>query len=150
MGGKPHGDKGNAPTSDRARGASLVEFALVAPFLILLLLGSLDASSLLFQNLDVRHAAREGGRLAAVNHGDLAAITAEVCSAMDDDSATTISLSGSTGSLGDELQATVTKQAEIITGFTSWLFNPPVPLTFVATFRIEAVPVAWADGSISC
>ncbi len=150
MGGLPHRDRGTGVAFDRAHGASLVEFALIAPFLILLLLGSLDASSLLFQNLDVRHAAREGGRLAAISQGDLSTIGARVCGSMDDDSATTVSLAGSGGSLGDEITATVTKQAEIITGFTSWAFNPPVPLAFIATFRIEALPVLWTDGTYSC
>lgn len=123
---------------------------MLAPFLILLLLGALDASSLLLQNLDVRHAAREGGRLAAVNTGSTGSIITLVCTGMDDDSNTVVELTGDSGSLGDELEVTVTKQAEIITGFTAWAFNPPVALSSTSTFRIESTPVSWSDGSMAC
>jgi Flp pilus assembly protein TadG len=51
------------------RGASIVEFAIVAPVLFLLLFGIIDFGWAFSQNLDVRHAAREGARLAAVNAG---------------------------------------------------------------------------------
>ena len=49
------------------RGASLVEFALTAPFLILLLLGIIEFGWAFNQNLDVRHGARETARLVDVN-----------------------------------------------------------------------------------
>jgi TadE-like protein len=51
----------------RERGASIVEFAIVAPLLFLLLFGIIDFGWAFSQNLDVKHAAREGARLAAVN-----------------------------------------------------------------------------------
>ena len=54
---------------DVARGAVLVEFALVAPLLILLLFGIIDFGWAFSQNVDLKHAAREGSRLAAVNAG---------------------------------------------------------------------------------
>lgn len=46
-----------------------MEFALVAPLLMLLLLGIVDFGWAFSQNIDLKHAAREGGRLAAVNAG---------------------------------------------------------------------------------
>jgi Flp pilus assembly protein TadG len=45
----------------------MVEFAVVAPLLFLLLFGIIDFGWAFSQNLDVKHAAREGARLAAVN-----------------------------------------------------------------------------------
>ena len=54
----------------RQRGASIVEFAIVAPLLFLLLFGIIDFGWAFSQNLDVKHAAREGARLAAVNAAD--------------------------------------------------------------------------------
>jgi TadE-like protein len=51
------------------RGATLVEFALIAPLLILLLFGIIDFGWAFSQNVDIKNAAREGGRLAAVNAG---------------------------------------------------------------------------------
>ena len=45
----------------------MVEFAIVAPLLFLLVFGIIDCGWAFSQNLDVKHAAREGARLAAVN-----------------------------------------------------------------------------------
>ncbi|MDX1747957.1 MAG: TadE/TadG family type IV pilus assembly protein, partial [Halobacteriales archaeon] len=70
---------------DRERGAALVEFAVLAPLLILLVLGIVEFGWKFGQFNDVRHGAREGGRYAAVD-GDgtgNAAIHTRVCQAMD-------------------------------------------------------------------
>lgn len=47
------------------RGASVVEFALVLPVLIMLLLGMISAGAAYNQKLDLAHAAREGARYGA-------------------------------------------------------------------------------------
>ena len=49
------------------RGASLVEFALIAPLLIVLLLGTLTGGIALSHHNSVKNAAREGVRFGAVN-----------------------------------------------------------------------------------
>jgi hypothetical protein len=54
---------------ERDSGASLVEFAIVLPLLIALLLGTIDFGWLFSQNHDLRSASREGARLAVVNSG---------------------------------------------------------------------------------
>ncbi len=72
--------------SGRARdesGAALVEMAVVLPLVLLLLFGMIEASWAFAQANDVRHGAREGARLAAVDFGDVAAVGAETCSRMD-------------------------------------------------------------------
>ncbi len=53
--------------SRRETGASLVEFALVAPLLFMLLFGMIEFGWAFAQNLDVKHMAREVGRLATVD-----------------------------------------------------------------------------------
>ena len=75
----------------RERGANLVEFAILAPLLIMLLFGIIEFAWIFAQNLDVRHGAREGARLAAVNFpagvnnggvrtaGNLTALVNETC-----------------------------------------------------------------------
>ena len=64
----PAGQTGGAAMGARSeRGASVVEFAIVAPLLFLLLFGIIDFGWAFSQNLDVKPAAREGARLAAVN-----------------------------------------------------------------------------------
>lgn len=49
------------------RGQSLVEFALILPVFILILVGIFDGGRLVFANHTVNNAAREGGREAIVN-----------------------------------------------------------------------------------
>ena len=52
---------------NREDGAALVEFAFVLPFLMLVLMGIVEFGWTFAQHLDVRHGAREAGRLAMVN-----------------------------------------------------------------------------------
>lgn len=83
------------------RGAALVEFAIIAPLLFLLIFGIIEFGWAFFQNNDVRHEARETARIAAVNFGApdpsctaggstacnnsrLAAIVTEACSRMSE------------------------------------------------------------------
>lgn len=61
----------------------MVEMALILPLFVLLLFGMIEAGWAFAQANDVRHGAREGARLAAVNHGDATAIGSEVCDRMD-------------------------------------------------------------------
>jgi Flp pilus assembly protein TadG len=51
------------------RGASLVEFALILPLLVLFIFGIIDFGWAFSQQLAVKHAAREGVRAAVVNNG---------------------------------------------------------------------------------
>ena len=44
------------------KGANLVEFALVMPFLLILLFGIVEFAWVFATNLDVKHGAREGAR----------------------------------------------------------------------------------------
>ena len=53
------------------RGASAVEMALVAPFLLLLLLGIIEFGYVFGTYNEVRHSVREGARVAAVSNEDL-------------------------------------------------------------------------------
>ena len=49
------------------RGQALVEFALILPVLLIILLGTVDAGRLIFAYNSVANAAREGGRTAIIN-----------------------------------------------------------------------------------
>lgn len=55
------------PSGDELRGQALVEFALVLPALILLLVGLFDAGRLVYAYNVVNNAAREAGRVAIVD-----------------------------------------------------------------------------------
>ena len=125
------------------RGANLVEFALVAPFLILLLFGIIEFAWVLAQNLNIRHGAREAARLAAVDHSPLS----DVCDRMDIVSGATITFSGSDLNLdstfgpGDEVAAAATAPVQPITGmFNAWL---PANLTSTVSIRVEQPTTGW-------
>lgn len=69
---------------DSERGANLVEFAVLAPLLIILLLGIVEFGWLFGQVNDVRHGAREGARIAAVNGvADQNELHTRTCDSMD-------------------------------------------------------------------
>lgn len=54
----------NARKPGRTRGSSAVEFALVAPVFFLLLFSIVDFSAMMWANLTMQHAVREGARYA--------------------------------------------------------------------------------------
>ena len=132
-----------------SRGASLVEFALLAPLLIILLFGIIEFAWLFAQNLNVRHGAREGARLAAVNFDPL---VSETCSRMDLISGATVGLAGTDidGNgldVGDEVAVTVTSPVNPFTGlFSPWM---PASLTSTVAIRIEQTP-SWSGGTTAC
>lgn len=144
------------------RGANLVEFAIILPFLLLLLLGTIEFAWIFSQNLDVRHGAREGARLIAVNypHGPIddpaetpadqtIVIVDEVCSRMDVSSGGNITLQ-STGGVGDpapvggSATATVTAPINTLTGFLDWAIPSGASLSSTVEIRVEQ-PAGWAS-----
>lgn len=133
----------------RERGANLVEFAILAPLLILLLFGIIEFAWVFGQNLNVRHGAREGARLAAVNFTPL---VSETCGRMDIVSGATVQLvptdiNGGGVDVGDEVAVTVRAPVNQITGFFgTWL---PATLTSTVAIRIEQTP-SWSGGTTAC
>jgi Flp pilus assembly protein TadG len=114
------------------RGAVLVEFALVSPFFFLLLFGIIEFGWIFAQELDVRHGAREGGRLIAVDYADEAgdssdqvdALGAAVCERMDHADGATLKFeladtppADTPPSFDDFAKVTITTHAETLTGF---------------------------------
>lgn len=138
------------------RGANLVEFAMVAPFLILLLIGVVEFSWMLATNLDVKQGAREGARLTAVNFPDTgnADLAAEICSRMDligSDPATTITWASDDGtpSVGEGVTVTVSTPHETLTGLLGPFFSGISSLDSSVEIRIEK-PANWIDGTEFC
>lgn len=152
------------------RGASMVEFALVLPLLILIIFGIVEFGYLYAQHLDVRHGAREGARMASVNYdpeswggtnitagqNQLAQLINDTCERMDfaDNADVTVSLVDDTGTAtednqpGDYIQVQVSATPEQITG----LFGPvidPITLDSTVQMRIETTfaPVLAMGGS---
>lgn len=137
------------------RGANLVEFAIVLPFLLLLLLGMIEFSWTLATHLDVRQGAREGARITAVNTPDSGntALAAEICNRMDlvgNDTATIITwASDGTPEVGEGVTVTVTTPHSTLTGVIDWAFGGLTTLKSTVEIRIEQPP-DWSDGTQNC
>jgi Flp pilus assembly protein TadG len=150
------------------RGVALVEFAIIAPFLFLILFGIIEFGWAFFQNLDVRHGARETARLAAVNYPDTSTtctpggsgscndtlrttLLTEACTRMDKGSGIQIRAFRTTGpqdastnyEIGDTITVQVRKDLEQITGFLAPFLNN-VKLKSNIDIRIEQ-PARWAS-----
>lgn len=144
----------------RDEGANLVEFAMVAPFLILLLFGIIEFAWVFATNLDVKHGAREGARITAVNEptGGEANLAAEICSRMDlaGSSPTSITwlamdINGTPGiQVGDGVQVTVeTNSLNTLTGLLDWAFSGVTELESTVEIRIEQDP-DWVNATVAC
>lgn len=133
-------------------GASLVEFALLAPLLILLLFGIIEFGWLFAQNLDVRHGAREGARLAAVNFpegpepnsgvrsdANRDALVAEICARMQTPTGADVTIT-SAGAVGDSATVVVTTIGDSLTG----LISTPITLDSTVQIRLEQA-ATWTD-----
>jgi Flp pilus assembly protein TadG len=128
----------------RERGASLIEFAILMPLLITLLLGVVEFAWLFSQNIDVRHGAREGARLAATDYGNETTIANETCDRMDiaGTAAVTVNLTRSGATIGDEINVTVTATPASLTGFFDYIL--PATLTSSIETRLEQSP-SWSS-----
>jgi Flp pilus assembly protein TadG len=112
-------------------GASLVEFAMVLPLLLILVFGIIEASWAFAQQNDVRHGAREGARAAAVDFGNLATVGQAVCDRMEvvnPSEGITVVLTPRTtdGSTGGLATIRVDANLQTLTGFFPGLFGGTV------------------------
>lgn len=91
----------------RERGAALIEMGIAVSVLFLLIFATIDFAWVFAQNVDAKNAAREGGRLAAVNGGPgspftssddvIAKVRERSTELKDSDTAVAVSLEDSTG-----------------------------------------------------
>ena len=133
--------KGGRSRARRDDGAAVVEMALVALLLFMLLFGIIDFGWTFSKNLDVRHGAREVGRLAAVNFEDTSLpgttqgqrIVNAACDRMDGDANTSVTLDLSPTS--DSVKVTVSQAFNGLTGFFDVIL--PNTLTSAVTMRME-------------
>lgn len=125
-------------------GATLVEFALVLPLLVLLLCGIIEVGWLFTQNLDVRHGASEAVRLAAVDEPLALACTRIDVAAPEAD----IRFQRDGNEVGDEVRATVEAPARTLTGILDWAFPDTMRLEHTARMRLEQRQPSWSSGHI--
>lgn len=140
-------------------GAALVEFAVLAPLLLLLLLGIVEFGWLFAQFNEVRHSAQEGARWGAVSRPDVDGaaglnwgdMTARACNAADLPAGTTISVDATLGGgmKGDTASITVTANVQSLTGAPIISSFLPSQLTNTATFRLEQ-DATWSPTPTNC
>ena len=134
-------------------GASMVEFAILMPFLILLLFGIIEFSWLFATNLDVRQGAREAARVAATD--DLtnpASPEVDICGRLNlaDRTSTEVSISRSGNAIGQSITVTVDAAPETLTGVIDWVVPSGTRLASTVTLRLEQ-PATWtAVSTINC
>jgi len=131
---------------DGDRGANLVEFALLAPLLILLLLGIMEFGWGFAQEIDVRHKARETLRLAIVN-APLADIESRAC--VDDMvSSTDITeiLLNTEVDQGGDISVSVTANVRQLTGLFSVFWGANPTLSSMVEGRVEQESTTFVDG----
>ena len=133
---------------------------MILPLFVLLLFGMMEAGWAFAQSNDVRHGAREGARLAAVNFGDVATIGDEVCARMDlapnastvvtlfavggvDDDGNSVSAAAAVGRRNDEGRIRVVTTSPGLTGVISGFVN--LQLVSDIDFRLEQPADATAD-----
>ena len=158
-----NGERGARVLARRDGGASLVEFALALPVLALLLFGIIDFGWAFSQNVDLRNAAREGGRLAVVNFGassdpdarreeiiaeiqerstDLENAKTEVFVAVQDDDG-----DGTTGERGETVVVCLSYPLKSLSGLTAFFLDRDI--TSKAVMRMEQVAAFSSGGSTS-
>jgi Flp pilus assembly protein TadG len=118
------------------RGAVLVEFALIAPVLILLLFGIVEYGLVFNAQLQVTGAARTAARTMAVTGNPVTAQTAAIASTAALDPVLTtanVAFNSLTCTAGTDVKATVTYDKPFITG----LFGAKVHLTGTGTYRCQ-------------
>lgn len=151
---KPGSSRSGRGTDKQADdGASLVEFALLMPFLMLLLLGIIEFGYFFGEYNDVRHGAREGARLAAVNAGDNSFLRGETCDSMDLTTSMAVQFTDSgTGEFGSTGTIRVVATPESLSGLGLIELFLPNDLESEVEFRLEQPSDDWSsDGApVSC
>jgi Flp pilus assembly protein TadG len=131
-------------------GSSLVEFALLMPLLVLLLLGLVEFGYLLGEYNEVRHGAHEAARLAAVDDD---ALLTNSCNSIELTNGT-VSFDftdSASGDVGEQASVTVSADIDSLSGFGAIEALLPAALTTTADFKLERPSSNWAgsdqDGS---
>lgn len=116
------------------RGAAAVEFALVLPVLIILLLGMVEFARVFNVQISLSNAAREGARTMAIENDATIARDAAVSAApsvVPAVSAGQITVAPAPCAAGDTVTVTIQYSVDLLTGF----FGAEIPLTGKGVMR---------------
>lgn len=136
----------------------MVEMAFALPLLILLLFGLIEFGWLFAQNVEIRHTAREGARLLAVNTdpptagaNQTARLLNAICSRGTVTRGVSVSITRNGDEIGDVITTRVNAPAGMntLTGVLDWAIPSTLRLQSAVQIRIEQVPT-WTASSRSC
>jgi len=113
------------------KGASAVEFAIILPFLVMILFGMFQFGIAYNNWIALTHAAREGARLAAVGLYD----EDEVIGSAPSVDIESVSISGQDGDIGDTVTVNVT--GTVLDIQIPFVGGWPIQLESEASMRIE-------------
>lgn len=122
------------------KGQSIVEFALLVPLLLLILIAVIEFGILFNAYLVLNTAARDGVRMASVGGTDTQVTTQVQNDAVGIDlAALTITISPSSGSRsrGDDVTVTLNYQHTVITPMLNVIIGNQIPLQVAVTMRTE-------------
>ncbi len=139
------------------RGVSVVEMALLTPFLVLLLLGMMEFGWLFLQNLDIKHGAREAARMISLNEDPGGAgtqsqnIIADVCQRMDLYPGTTVEISRTGVAVDSPATARVSVAAgqNTLTRFLDFAIPPTMVIASEVETRLQRA-ADWSPDTGSC
>ncbi len=100
------------------KGQSMVEFALILPFLLLILCGIIDYGWLFYNQLNVNNACREAARFAVVNSGasDLTdSVNNKVKASLGDGCSVTLTFTDPSDKTNGDVKVTVDSDMPILT-----------------------------------
>ncbi len=123
----------------RENGQSAVEFALVLPILLILLCGIIDFGWVYYNQITLNNAAREGARYAVIHYDPAIDWKEQAESRMISGM---VGVRSATAIVSDpveqQITATVTADAKLLTGFTSTILGKrSVTLHAACTMRLE-------------
>lgn len=121
------------------RGQAMVEFALVLPILLLLLLGIMEFGLVFHEYLVVTHAAREGSRVATLGGSDAEIMTTvSNAAASIDRGALSTTIVPAVRVRGNQVSVRVTNPVPIMTPLFSAIFpQNPFPVSGTSIMRVE-------------
>ncbi|GAA3673074.1 hypothetical protein GCM10023081_09300 [Arthrobacter ginkgonis] len=138
------------PDREKQRGATAVEFALILPLLIAMLMGVIDFGLAFSQNISLQAAAREGARQ-GVTQGDVIAYTRQARGQLDDSKLQVkFSVDTSGGTPGVVVVCARYPQSSA-TGFFSWIldgaFEAKSVMKMEGTATVTSGSKNWGGGS---